>query len=71
VNKPPLFDGLHELVVEVCERNITDPTRWSQTCVGWVMRELTMQAPHTVKAFVAANADRMSTEAIKAAAKNL
>lgn len=71
VSKPPLFDGLHELVVEVCEHNVADPTRWSQTSVGWVMRELAKQSPTTVDDFVSAHRMMMSNEAVRAATRNL
>lgn len=71
VSKAPLFDEMHELVVGVCERNVEDPTRWSQTSVGWVLRELSRQNPAIVESFLARHGDRMSTEARKAAGKHL
>jgi 3-methyladenine DNA glycosylase AlkD len=71
VTRPPLFAGMHDLVLSVCERNVHDPTRWSQTSVGWVLRELSKQAPDIVEAFVERNADLMSSEARRAATKRL
>lgn len=71
VTRPPLFDGMHDLVVNVCERNIEDPTRWSQTSVGWLLRELSKQAPDIVATFVERNGARMSPEARRAAVKHL
>lgn len=71
VADPPPFDGFDELLIGVCERNVTDPTRWSQTSVGWLLRELSDRAPDVVAAFVDDHADSMSTEARRAATARL
>lgn len=71
VTEPPRFDGFHELIVDVCRRNVADPTRWSQTSVGWLLRELSKQEPRLVADFVDAHADLMSSEARRAATKHL
>lgn len=71
VTKEPLFAGMQDLVVTVCERNVEDPTRWSQTSVGWVLRELSKQNPSIVESFLARHGEQMSTEARKAASKHL
>lgn len=71
VTRPPLFDGMHDLVVAICERNVEDPTRWSQTSVGWVLRELSKRAPDVVATFVERNGARMSADARRAAVKHL
>ena len=55
--------GLTELVLQVCAVNARDPERFSQTSVGWVLRELSHTAPAEVAAFVDAHADMLSREA--------
>ncbi len=55
--------GLTSLVVTVCEANARDPARFSQTSVGWVLRELSHAEPAAVAAFVEAHADVLSREA--------
>ena len=65
-----LFPGFHELMIQVCEKNVTDPARWSQTSVGWLLRELSRNHAPLVQAFVNAHPE-MSTEARKNATKYL
>ncbi|MEM9610738.1 MAG: DNA alkylation repair protein [Actinomycetota bacterium] len=65
------FAGFDELMVEVAERNVADPTRWSQTSVGWLLRELSDRAPDLVVEFVERHGERMSTEARRAATARL
>lgn len=55
--------GLPELIVEVCAANARDPERFSQTSVGWVLRELSHVEPAAVSAFVREHADILSREA--------
>ena len=70
VPRQELYPGFHELVVAACARNAEDPTRWSQTSVGWVMRELSKADPDLVRGFLADHPE-LSTEARKAAAARL
>jgi 3-methyladenine DNA glycosylase AlkD len=55
--------GLTDLVFTVCAANARDPERFSQTSVGWVLRELSHAAPTAVAAFVEEHADLLSREA--------
>jgi 3-methyladenine DNA glycosylase AlkD len=55
--------GLTELVLRVCAVNARDPERFSQTSVGWVLRELSHAAPAEVAAFVEAHEEVLSREA--------
>jgi 3-methyladenine DNA glycosylase AlkD len=55
--------NLTRLVLEVCEANVRDPERFSQTSVGWVLRELSRADPAAVTAFVEEHAEKMSAEA--------
>jgi 3-methyladenine DNA glycosylase AlkD len=71
VGGPPPFEGFDELLVEVCERNVADPTRWSQTSVGWLLRELSDRRPALVERFVEAHEGRMSAEARRTATARL
>jgi len=63
-----LFPGFHELLLWVCEKNVADPERWSQTSVGWVLRELSKHHPHLTRSFVDAHPE-LSREARKNAMK--
>ena len=65
------FEGFSDLVIRVCERNVNDPARFSQTSVGWVLRELSKAVPEKVSAFVERHRDVMSREAVKSATKHL
>ena len=55
--------GLTDVVLTVCAANARDPERFSQTSVGWVLRELSHTAPAAVAAFVEEHADLLSREA--------
>jgi 3-methyladenine DNA glycosylase AlkD len=55
--------NLLTLVLDVCSANVRDPERFSQTSVGWVLRELSRADPDAVTAFVDEHADEMSAEA--------
>lgn len=67
---PELFPGFTDLLLDGAARNVTDPTRWSQTSVGWILRELARRAPDRVRAFVDAHPE-LSTEARRNALKHL
>ena len=67
---PELFDGFTDLLFENAETNTSDPTRWSQTSVGWLLRELARREPDRVRAFVEAHPE-LSTEARRNALKHL
>ncbi len=51
------------LVLTVCATNARDPERFSQTSVGWVLRELSHAAPDAVSAFVDEHRELLSSEA--------
>ncbi|MDQ3777706.1 MAG: DNA alkylation repair protein, partial [Actinomycetota bacterium] len=53
--------NLTGLVLEVCAANVRDPQRFSQTSVGWVLRELSHAEPAVVAAFVDEHSELMST----------
>ncbi len=65
------FSGFTDLLLRVCARNVEDPTRFSQTSVGWLLRELSKARPEAVQGFVSAHRESMSTEALKAATARL
>ena len=54
---------LPELIFEVCATNTRDPARFSQTSVGWVLRDLSKADPGRVRAFVEQHLDLLSREA--------
>jgi len=54
---------LPDLVLEVCAANARDPARFSQTSVGWVLRELSKAEPERVASFVEQHQDLLSREA--------
>ena len=64
------FDGFVELMLEICRTNTADPTRWSQTSVGWLLRELAHARPEQVLEFLEQH-DELSTEARRNARKHL
>ncbi len=68
--EPELFPGFTDLLLDVSGANIADPTRWSQTSVGWLLRELSARSPNQVRDFVAAHPE-MSGEARRAATAKL
>ena len=68
---PEVFPGCRQLVLETCASNVADPRRFSQTGVGWVLRELSTVAPSSVAAFVERHAGELSTEARRTATARL
>ena len=66
-----VYPGFTDLVLAVAAANVQDAARFSQTGVGWVLRELAAAAPEAVTAFVRAHEDKMSTEALRAATTKL
>ena len=69
-SRPEIFDGFSALLLEVCETNASDGRRWSQTSVGWVLRELSRQEPEVVSEFLRTHPE-LSTEAVRNAGKYL
>jgi 3-methyladenine DNA glycosylase AlkD len=65
------FDRFADLCLAICERLTADPQRFSQTAVGWLLRELSKPEPGAVLAFVEAHADRLSREARRMATARL
>lgn len=66
VNLVPRADeAMTRLVLTVLDANVRDPARFSQTSVGWVLRELVKAQPEAVDDFVARNGHRMSREALR------
>lgn len=65
------FDGFTELLLTVCARNVADSARFSQTSVGWLLRELSRAEPARVQAFVHEHRESMSRKALKAATARL
>ena len=65
------FPGFTALLLDVCATNVRDPARFSQTSVGWLLRELSRAEPDAVAAFVASHGDRMSREARRSATAKL
>jgi 3-methyladenine DNA glycosylase AlkD len=55
--------NLTTLILDVCSANVRDQARFSQTSVGWVLRELSRADPDAVTAFVDEHAAEMSAEA--------
>lgn len=69
-SEPELFDGFTDLLFDAAEANVADPARWSQTSVGWILRELSRRVPGRVQSFVEAH-PKLSPEARKNALKYL
>ena len=65
------FDGFTDLLLTVCASNVADPARFSQTSVGWLLRELSSGEPTRVQDFVDEHRGSMSREALKAATARL
>ena len=65
------FDGFTDLLLTVCASNVADPARFSQTSVGWLLRELSGGEPARVQEFVDEHRGSMSREALKAATTRL
>ena len=67
---PELFPGFTDLLIDICETNAADETRWSQTSVGWLLRELSRRRQDLVEDFVA-HEPQLSPEARRNAVKYL
>lgn len=67
---PEPLEGFTDRVLDAAETNAADPTRWSQTSVGWLLRELAHRSPDQVVTFVAAHPE-LSAEARKNALQYL
>jgi 3-methyladenine DNA glycosylase AlkD len=65
------FAGFTEMVLDSCTHLLGSQERFVQTGVGWVLRELSRWDQGRVVAFVEANLDRFSREALKNAIKYL
>ena len=65
------FPGFTEMVLDNCSHLLGSQERFVQTGVGWVLRELSRWDKSRVVAFVEANLDRFSREALKNAIKYL
>ncbi len=61
------FRGFTDLLLTVCATNVIDAERFSQTSVGWLLRELSKAEPERVRVFVDEHRTEMSKEALKAA----
>jgi 3-methyladenine DNA glycosylase AlkD len=66
-----LFEGLVDLVLDVCRVTVADQERFAQTGVGWVLRDLSDAAPDRVYDFVSTHRGEMSREAVRMAAARL
>jgi 3-methyladenine DNA glycosylase AlkD len=65
------FRGFTALLLRVCASNVGDHARFSQTSVGWLLRELSKAEPEQVAQFVESNRELMSKESLKAATTHL
>jgi 3-methyladenine DNA glycosylase AlkD len=63
--------GLRRLVLGVCRANVRRRERFSQTGVGWTVRELSRGDPASAAAFVEEHLPLMSREAIRSATAKL
>lgn len=68
--EPELFDGFGDMLIQIADVNVADPTRWSQTSVGWLLRELASRHPEKVSDFLDAHPD-LSRQARSNATKGL
>ena len=68
---PEPYQGFRDLLIKISAANVKDPARFSQTSVGWLLRELSVVEPERVKEFVASHKDEISEEAQKSAYKKL
>ena len=66
-----LFPGFVDLLLDVCDQLATDPERFAQTGVGWVLRELSGAEPERVVEFVDGHRSELSREAVRMAAARL
>ena len=65
------YPGFSDLLLVISATLVRDPARFSQTAVGWLLRELSVGAPAAVEAFVEAHRERMSREAFRSATAKL
>ena len=65
------FPGFTALLLDVCATNVGDGARFSQTSVGWLLRELSRADPNAVTRFVRTHASEMSSEARRSATARL
>ena len=65
-----LFEGFHALILEVAHSNASDDARWSQTSVGWLLRELSRHHRSQVERFLDDH-PHLSPEATRNARKYL
>ena len=65
------YPGFVDLLLTVCATNVRDPARFSQTSVGWLLRELSRAEPERVERFVGEHEGHMSSEARRAALARL
>lgn len=59
------FTGQTDLLLETSDVLVRDPQRFSQTAVGWVLRELGVAEPERVAAFARDHRERLSREALR------
>jgi 3-methyladenine DNA glycosylase AlkD len=59
------FDGQTDLLLGTADVLVRDPERFSQTAVGWVLRELGVAEPERVSAFARDHRERLSREALR------
>ncbi|WP_419186320.1 DNA alkylation repair protein [Rohdeia mirabilis] len=59
------FPGQTDLLLETADVLVRDPERFSQTAVGWVLRELGVAEPERVSAFARDHRERLSREALR------
>ena len=65
------FPGFSGLLVSVCEANVRDSARFSQTSMCWLLRVLSRAGPGLVAEFVRRHCDAMSAEERLAATARL
>lgn len=65
------FGGFVDLLLEACRSNAADPARFSQTSVGWLLRELSDAEPDRVFDFLTGEREVLSKEAMRMAAARL
>ncbi len=60
-----------DLLFSACEANLADRDFFMRKGIGWGLRDAARSYPDEVRAFVTANADRMSALSIREATKHL
>jgi len=65
------FEGQTELLLAIAADLVRDPWRFSQTAVGWTLRELGVAEPERVAAFAREHHSRLSREALRSLTKKL